>query len=218
MPIKDNGRITEKPTISILIVDEDNLARKGLRKMLLDLNWFNEISECSIDQRIEEKYDVILISEQIKTTEIIEKVRTTYPTQKIVPLLLSANNEVITKLLSLEVNGIVLRTSPFEELINCIQVVADGRDFYSPEISTMYYQLWVNEKSQKLKNEQNLSNREKEVLKAICDQKTNDEIAEDLFLSPSSVKKYRCTLLEKTKSRTSAGLIIYAVKHGIYII
>jgi DNA-binding NarL/FixJ family response regulator len=216
MQIKGDGRILEMPQISLLIIDEDNLSRKGLRKMLNDLNWFTEIAEIGTYQNIEARYDVIVICNDFKSVELIKEIRAKDAHQKIIVLLLHLQELVIAKLIEQEVNGIVLKTSPFEELIKCIQLVAEDRDFFSQEVSTMFYHLWANNKSLKEHMEINFSKRETEVLVAICNQKTNDEIADELFLSQSSVKKYRCSLLEKTCSKTSAGLIIYAVKHGIY--
>ena len=216
MQIKGDGRILEMPQISLLIIDEDNLSRKGLRKMLNDLNWFTEIAEIGTYQNIEARYDVVVICNDFKSVELIKEIRAKDAHQKIIVLLLHLQELVIAKLIEQEVNGIVLKTSPYEELIKCIQLVAEDRDFFSQEVSTMFYHLWANKKSLKEHTEINFSKRETEVLVAICNQKTNDEIADELFLSQSSVKKYRCSLLEKTCSKTSAGLIIYAVKHGIY--
>lgn len=216
MQIKGDGRILEMPQISLLIIDEDNLSRKGLRKMLNDLNWFTEIAEIGTYQNIEARYDVVVVCNDFKSVELIKEIRAKDANQKIIVLLLHLQELVIAKLIEQEVNGIVLKTSPFEELIKCIQLVAEDRDFFSQEVSTMFYHLWANKKSLKEHTEINFSKRETEVLVAICNQKTNDEIADELFLSQSSVKKYRCSLLEKTCSKTSAGLIIYAVKHGIY--
>jgi DNA-binding NarL/FixJ family response regulator len=216
MPIKGDGRILEMPQISVLIIDEDNLSRKGLRKMLNDLNWFTEIAEIGTYQNIEETYNIVIVCNDFNSAELIKEIRGKDAHQKIIVLLLHLEELVIAKLIEHEVNGIVLKTSPFEELIKSIQLVAEGRDFFSQEISTMFYHLWASKKSLKGHTEINFSKRETEVLVAICNQKTNDEIADELFLSPSSVKKYRCSLLEKTKSKTSAGLILYAVKNGIY--
>lgn len=216
MPIKDSRRIIEVPGISLLILDEDNLSRKGLRKMLLDLNWFSKIAETCDYGKIEELFNIVIISSDNKTADIIHKIRAKEETQKIIALLLHPQEEEIAQLIELKVNGIVLKTSPFDELIKCLQLVMEERDFFSQEISKLFYHLWLSKKPNKQNSEMSLSKRETEVLVAICNQKTNDEIADELLLSPSSVKKYRCMLLEKTASKSSVGLILFAVKHGIY--
>jgi len=216
MPLKENGRILGIPQISLLIIDEDNLSRKGLRKMLLDLSWFTEIEEIEKYQNINETYDIAIVCTNLNLVDIVKELRAKDANQKIIVLLLQSAEILVAQLIELDVNGIVLKTSPFEELIKCIQLITEGRDFFSQEVSTMFYHLWNSRKSITDHNETRFSKRETEVLVAICNQKTNDEIANELFLSPSSVKKYRCALLEKTASKTSAGLILYAVKHGIF--
>ena len=61
-----------------------------------------------------------------------------------------------------------------------------------------------------------LTRREKEILSLICDQKTNKEIGQELFISPRTVEGHRNKLLEKTNSKNTAGLIIYAIEKGYY--
>ena len=63
-----------------------------------------------------------------------------------------------------------------------------------------------------------LNEKEMEILKLICDQKNNGEIADQLHLSRHTVNSYRNKLLEKTASHNTAGLVLYAVKNGIYLI
>ena len=60
-----------------------------------------------------------------------------------------------------------------------------------------------------------LTKREEEILRLICDQLTTDEIAEKLFLSPKTVTGHRNSLLEKTGAKNVAGLVVYAIKNGI---
>jgi two-component system response regulator NreC len=60
-----------------------------------------------------------------------------------------------------------------------------------------------------------LTKREEEILRLICDQLTTDEIAEKLFLSPKTVTGHRNSLLEKIGAKNVAGLVVYAIKNGI---
>jgi len=61
-----------------------------------------------------------------------------------------------------------------------------------------------------------LSNREKEILSLICEQKANKEIAETLFISVRTVEGHRNKLLSKIQAKNTAGLIIYAIEQGIH--
>ena len=60
-----------------------------------------------------------------------------------------------------------------------------------------------------------MTTRELEVLKLICDEKTANEIAELIFLSPRTVEGIRTKLFEKTLAHNTVGLVIYAIRHGI---
>ena len=65
-------------------------------------------------------------------------------------------------------------------------------------------------------NETPLSEREKEILQLICEQKKTSEIAEKLFISTRTVDGHRNNLLLKTESKNIAGLVLYAIDKGIY--
>lgn len=205
---------TEKQ--SILVLDDDNYSRKGLCKILFDLNWFSEIEELSSYNKLSREYDIIIINQNANWLKVISEIKKVNQMQKIIALLLVIKEQLISELLALNVNGIILKSSPIEQLIKCIEMSKENKGYFSEEISNLFMNLWANNKLIKNEKSLDLSDRETEVLQSICNQKTNDEIAKELFLSSSSVKKYRCNLLEKTKSKTSAGLILFAIKNGIY--
>jgi DNA-binding NarL/FixJ family response regulator len=62
----------------------------------------------------------------------------------------------------------------------------------------------------------NISTREMEVLKLICEQHSTEEIADKLFISPLTVKRHRQILMEKTNSKNLAGLVVFSIKNDIY--
>jgi DNA-binding NarL/FixJ family response regulator len=74
--------------------------------------------------------------------------------------------------------------------------------------------------TQNIKNDNGIpidvSSREKEVLTLICQEYTNTEIAEKLFISPRTVDAHRNNLLSKTGCRNTAGLVLFAVKHHLF--
>jgi DNA-binding CsgD family transcriptional regulator len=65
-------------------------------------------------------------------------------------------------------------------------------------------------------NKEALSDREVEVLRLICEELTAAEIAEKLFISPRTVEGHRNKLMEKTGAKNIAGLVVYAMKEGLY--
>jgi len=62
------------------------------------------------------------------------------------------------------------------------------------------------------------SDKEKEIIRLVCEEKTSDEIGRTLFMSGRTVERIRSKILEKMNVKTSAGVAIYAIKNGIYIV
>ncbi len=100
-----------------------------------------------------------------------------------------------------------------QDVENAIYNIIAGNNYFSPEILNRLIQGFGKRKRISKSNE--LSEREQEVLFYICKGMSNHEIAEMLFLSKRTVDKHRENLLDKTKSKNTAGLVMYAVKNNI---
>ncbi|MEI7979944.1 MAG: hypothetical protein WCI53_13935, partial [Bacteroidota bacterium] len=111
---------TEKQ--SILVLDDDNYSRKGLCKILFDLNWFSEIEELSSYNKLSREYDIIIINQNANWLKVISEIKKVNQMQKIIALLLVIKEQLISELLALNVNGIILKSSPIEQLIKCIEM------------------------------------------------------------------------------------------------
>ncbi|MGX9136183.1 response regulator [Rummeliibacillus sp. JY-2-4R] len=86
------------------------------------------------------------------------------------------------------VRGYLLKDSPIEELVNAIRVIMDGRRIYAPELIDIVYEE---------ESENPLTDRESEVLNLVAKGKTTKEIANELYLSPGTVRNYISTILDK---------------------
>lgn len=86
------------------------------------------------------------------------------------------------------VRGYLLKDSPIEELVNAIRIIMDGRRIYAPELIDIVYEE---------ETENPLTDRESEVLNLVAKGRTTKEIANELFLSPGTVRNYISTILDK---------------------
>ena len=77
---------------------------------------------------------------------------------------------------------------------------------------------YMNDKSKKptLTSVETLSNREIEVLKLICQEHTNQEIADNLYLSKRTIESHRQRILDKVGAKNTVGLVVYAISHDIH--
>ena len=113
--------------------------------------------------------------------------------------------------------GYILKNAGKEEMINAIQTVANGNSYFSSQVSAKLLEQIINPTfSTRNKSEGNiLTEREMEVLKLIADEYSNPEIAEKLFISVRTVDTHRRNLLDKLGVKNTAGLVKYAIKHGL---
>lgn len=214
-------------TIKILIADDHLVVRNGLVLMLNQQKSFTpKISEAGDGNEViamveKEMFDIIIMDiglpnrDGISTTKYLT---VKYPGIKI--LALSMHNEVyiIKQMLSAGAMGYLLKTTGIEELTNAILSVLDSKKYFSNEVSQALISnnlATTNKNKSKEFNENELTNRESEVLFHIANELTNSVISKKLNLSVRTIEGYRKNILKKLNIKTSAGLIKYAIYNGI---
>ena len=98
------------------------------------------------------------------------------------------------------------------DVIEAIETVMGGGSYFSPQLlSSLTGRMRTRENS----GEEPLSQREREILVAVCRGLSNQEIADELFISKRTVDKHRANILEKTGCKNTAALVVYAIRNGI---
>ena len=113
-----------------------------------------------------------------------------------------------------EADGYILKNAGKTELLQALHRISNGGTYFSQDIVPIIYNQYH---KQKIQDEQlaQLSVREKEVLSLIVKECTSEEIAEKLFISKKTVDNHRQHLLEKTKCKSTVGLVKFAIKSGL---
>jgi DNA-binding NarL/FixJ family response regulator len=210
--------------IEILIADDHKVFRDGIISILEDVEDITVIGEANdgreVLERLEEvQPDVILMDITMGNTngiEATELVKNKYPHIKV--LVLSMHEEIgyIVKMLEVGASGYLLKDAGQEEMIRAIRTVAEGNTYYSQKVSSAIIQRLTNpESAKKEKPGVPLTKREIEILQLISEEYSNPEIAEKLFISIRTVDTHRRNLLEKLGAKNTAGLVRYALKHGL---
>jgi DNA-binding NarL/FixJ family response regulator len=119
------------------------------------------------------------------------------------------------KMIDLGVKGFILKTSGIQELEKAVKEVMAGESYFSNEVLRKIISNFSRKNSPASPDAIRLTEREIEVLQQICLGLTNDEISQKLFISPKTVKSHRSNLLEKTASKNTPGLILFAIKNKI---
>lgn len=206
--------------LNLLIVDDHKLFREGLRLLLANLEEVGEIWEAADGeiflQMIKTHHpDLVLMDiemPKINGIEATTRALEQFPDLKIMALSMFGDEEYFQKMIDAGVCGFLLKNSDFSEVKKAITNVVQGNNYFTEEI---LYQLVNRFKSRTPVPEPSLtlSDREQEVLLLICKGFSNQEIAEQLFISKRTVDHHRASLLTKTNTRNAASLVIYAIKN-----
>lgn len=207
---------------SVMVVDDQPLFREGLTKLIQSWPRAGKISEVEggleLLQRLEtSNWDVILLDVDMpgmNGVETLRRMRQLYPDQKVIILTQIEVESSLKELISLGISGFILKNIRFAELTKALDMVADGSEYFTSAVTRILYNV-ISVQEEVQKKTIDLSDREIEVLKCACMQMSVEETAAKLFLSASSVKKYKMSLLEKTGSKNTVGLFHFALKQGI---
>ncbi len=148
--------------------------------------------------------------------ELLKNIRASKPGQKIIYLTLMRGTRFIHKLIKHSIQGYILKNAPFEELLQAIHAVYDGGTYFSKDIDILGKEDFRDTLTlEDGKVGEILSRREIEVLKLVCKEFSNAEIAEKLFLSVSTVETHRKNLISKLGVNNTVGLVKYALKNKL---
>jgi DNA-binding NarL/FixJ family response regulator len=149
--------------------------------------------------------------------EATKIVRKQYPAIKVLVVSMYEDDKFIIHLMENGANGYLLKNTESEEIIKSIYAVHENGYYFNDVVNKALLKKLVLKNNLKPSFNQNveLTERELEVLKMICEEKTAAEIAKEIFLSPRSVEGIRQRLIEKIGVRNTAGLVMFAVKNSM---
>lgn len=209
-------------TLKIIIVDDHEFFRNGLKMVVNRLKYANVIGEASngkefIELQKEKNADLVLLDLQmpimngIEASEIAIK---EFPDLKIVILTMFDDEEYIDKMMNIGVHGFLLKNITKELLDQALQSIAAGNTYYSPELWSYFGKKFSKQKKDEV-DLVHFTKREKEILQLICDGLSNREIAEELFISERTVIGHKSNLLSKTNCKSTISLLSFAIKNKL---
>ena len=202
-----------------MAVDDHQLFRAGFKTLLCRLRDANVTFEANdgqefIDHLYVAKPDVVFMDIAMPNMDGVvatERALAQWPEIKIIILSMFGEKEYYAKLVDIGIRGFLLKSCDFKEVEMALEAVKNGDYYFSQEL----LQQMVFQSSQGQPDNE-LSQREKDVLTQICNGDSNQEIAEKLFISKRTVEKHRANIMMKTGCGNTASLVVFAVKNGLY--
>ena len=208
--------------IRVLVVDEHDLVRTGISRMLADIDGLQvvgqaESGEAAIKKSRELKPDVVLMDVKmpgIGGLEATRKLLRSHPDIKVIAVTICEEDPFPTRLLQAGAAGYLTKGAALEELIQAIRMVFAGQRYISPQIAQQLalksFQPKVNGSPFDL-----LSEREIQIALMIANCQKVQAISDKLCLSPKTVNTYRYRIYEKLSITSDVELALLAVRHGM---
>jgi DNA-binding NarL/FixJ family response regulator len=210
--------------IRILIAEDHQMVRAGMRALLEKVGDFNIVGEASNGQEALEMTeglnpDVLIMDimmPRLNGIQVAQQLRSRKSRSNILLLSMYADEGLVYQALQSGVNGYVLKTSASDELVKAVREIAGGKNFLSSPISAIVMENAFKPRSTiELDPLVNISPREKEIMQLIAEEYTSVEIAALLSISEKTVEKHRANMMEKLHVRNLAGLVRLAVKYRL---
>ncbi len=211
--------------IKIAIADDYKIYRDGLKVGLSADENLDVIMEADNGEELLKGLetntpDVIIMDLKMPLMDGMEAtkaVRKKYPTIKVLVVTMYDDDKFIIHMMENGANGYLLKNAEPDEIRKSIYAVHENGYYFNDVVNKALLKKLVLKNNLKPSFNQNveLTEREMEVLKLICEEKTAAEIAKEIFLSPRSVEGIRQRLIEKVGVRNTAGLVMFAVKNSM---
>ena len=207
--------------IRIIIADDHQLFRNGLKILLNAFPEFEVTGEASNGEEFlklltNTRADIALMDINMPEMDGIEATRKGLklaPGIDIIALSMYGEEEYYYKMVDAGAKGFLLKDSDISEVKEAILTVKKGGSYFSQEL--LYHVIQKIKHREHESKSANLSKREKEILFKICEGLSNQEIADNLFISKRTVDKHRANLLGKTNSKNTASLILFAIRNKL---
>jgi DNA-binding NarL/FixJ family response regulator len=207
--------------IKVLVVDDHDLVRMGITRMLTDISGIKVVGDAASGEEAlrlarELSPQVVLMDVKmpgIGGLEATRKMLRQDPEVRVVAVTVCDEEPFPSRLLKAGAAGYLTKGAALEEMVKAIRTVASGQRYISPEIAQQL--ALKNLEEEKSSPFEVLSEREMQITMMIVNCQKVQEISDRLFLSPKTVNSYRYRIFEKLGIDSDVELTLLAVRHGL---
>jgi DNA-binding NarL/FixJ family response regulator len=211
----------------LVIAEDHTILREGLKALLSTHPGIEIVGEAGDGReaiRLVEKLDPEMVMMDLSMPrmdgmEAIREIKRRWPKKKVLALTAHKTEEYLLTTLKAGADGYLLKDSTYQEMMTAVDSVLGGKRYLSPGVSERVISGYL-EGKQAIKLDgawDNLTNREREVLKLIGEGYRNKEIADLLVVSPKTVEKHRANLMTKLNFHNVSEITAYAIERGLVV-
>jgi two-component system, NarL family, response regulator DegU len=212
--------------LKVYIADDHTLFRKAMVNLLKTFDCVGEVKDAENGRELltlikYETPDVTLVDLEMPImsgTDTCEAILKKYPDIKIIILTMHDTDRYILHMMEMGVHAYLLKNTEPHELEQAIQSVV-AKDFYHNDLVASILRKNVKAKKQGVRpvfETSELSDREREVIRLVCEELTNKEIGEKLGITESTVKSHKSNIMDKIRVTNTVGLVKYAYESGLF--
>jgi len=203
--------------MKILLADDHFLVLEGLEVLLSTFNFVEKTQ--TVLNYIElktilgkETFDVLLLDIHFGKhdgREIIAEIKQLRPNMKIIALTSHSDSVTIKSSINAGFEGYLLKIDGRDDIEKALKAVTNGEKYFSPKTQQTFFEMNAS------RNKVELTEREKEILQLIVQEKTSKEIAEQLCLSEKTIETHRASIMQKLEVKNIAGMVRKAIIQGL---
>jgi two-component system response regulator DegU len=208
--------------LKALVVDDHSLIRKSISSILTTIPNFvcheAENGNIALEKCRNEHYHIVFMDLGMPIMDgmtVIRHLKQEFPQCKVIILTMYDKRHKFIELMELGINGYLLKNTDDTEITKAVGVVMSGSQYITPTVYKTWTDYMIN--GHHVDKSKNLSQRELEVLYLICMEMSASEISKKLYLSEATINNHRARIMKKTSIHNTAGLVIYAIRNGIFI-
>jgi DNA-binding NarL/FixJ family response regulator len=215
--------------IKIILVDDHQLVRTGIANLLAGEQGFEIIGEAAeakdFFDLLKHKHPDIAILDialpGMSGIDITKRLHNDFPGIRILILSMHTSEEFIFNAINSGARGYLPKNTSRKELVDAVYAIHRGEEYFAESISNVILKSYVKKAKSDVQDDNNenlLSKREIEVLKLFAEGKTNQEIADKLFISIRTVESHKNHIMARLELKTTVDLVKFAIRNNIVLL
>lgn len=210
---------SENTSVRTVLADDHPVVRAGLRSILRQWPRVEVVGEAGDGRELlalvrSSVPDLVVLDigmPELNGIDATREIRQEHPATRILVCSVHASETTVIDAIEAGANGYILKDAAPEELERAARAVVTGRAYFSPIIAS----VMVNSLNQRSRRRLRLSPRERQVVQLVSEGVSLEAIGKQLFVSVQTVKTHRANAMRKVEVSTTAGLVRYALQHGL---